>query len=133
MNNIYGRNLEVFNKDGVASVRRLRDHGSTVSFGTRETREGWPLLTVETEVNGDLKSANERGPSLVGSLGLSRDFCSALAALVGLLQNIFILAGTLFQFFCAHRPASWAGSLDGSPLFVIMCLYSELSPIYLDT
>ncbi|MFN9908250.1 MAG: hypothetical protein ACK56F_19330 [bacterium] len=29
---------------------------------------GWPLLTVETEVNGDSKSTNERGPALVGSL-----------------------------------------------------------------
>ncbi len=38
----------------------------------RETREGWPLLTVETEVNGDSKSTNERGSSLVGSWGLSR-------------------------------------------------------------
>jgi hypothetical protein len=35
----------------------------------RETREGWPLLTVETEANGDSKSTNEKGPSLVGSLG----------------------------------------------------------------
>ena len=37
---------------------------------TRETREGWPLLTVETQVNGDSKRTNERGPSLVGSLAL---------------------------------------------------------------
>jgi hypothetical protein len=36
-----------------------------------ESREGWPLLTVETELNGDSKSTNERGPSLVSSLGLS--------------------------------------------------------------
>jgi hypothetical protein len=36
-----------------------------------EDREGWPLLSVETEVNGDSKSTNERGPSLVGSLGFS--------------------------------------------------------------
>jgi hypothetical protein len=36
-----------------------------------ETREGWPLLTVETEANGDLWSTNERGPSLVGSMGSS--------------------------------------------------------------
>jgi hypothetical protein len=28
---------------------------------------GWPLLTVKTEVNGDSKSTDERGPSLVGS------------------------------------------------------------------
>ncbi len=33
---------------------------------TRETREGWPLLTVETKVNGDSKSRNERTPSLAG-------------------------------------------------------------------
>ncbi len=31
----------------------------------------WPLLTVETEVNGDSKSTYEKGPSLVGSFGLS--------------------------------------------------------------
>ncbi len=38
---------------------------------TRETGEGRPLLTVEIEVNGDSKSTNERGLSLVGSSGLS--------------------------------------------------------------
>ena len=37
----------------------------------RETREGWPLLTLKNEVNGDSKSTNERGPSLVGLLGSS--------------------------------------------------------------
>jgi hypothetical protein len=37
---------------------------------TRETREGWPLLTVETGVNVDSKRTNERDPSLDGSLGL---------------------------------------------------------------
>jgi hypothetical protein len=38
------------------------------------SRDGWPLLTVETEVNGDSKSSNDRCPSLVSlisSLGLS--------------------------------------------------------------
>ncbi len=34
----------------------------------REARKGWPLLTVETEVNRDSKRTNDRGPSLVGSL-----------------------------------------------------------------
>ncbi len=38
---------------------------------TREYKEGWPLLTVETEVNGDSKSTNKSCPSLVGLLGLS--------------------------------------------------------------
>jgi hypothetical protein len=37
---------------------------------SRETREGWPLLTVETQVNGDSKSTIEKSPSLVGFLGL---------------------------------------------------------------
>jgi hypothetical protein len=37
----------------------------------KETRERWPLLTVGTEVHRDLEGTNERGPSLVGLLGLS--------------------------------------------------------------
>ncbi len=37
----------------------------------KETREGWPLLTVETEVNGDSKRTNEKGPFFVGLLYLS--------------------------------------------------------------
>jgi hypothetical protein len=35
----------------------------------RDTREGWFLLTVETEANGDSRSTYERVPSLVGSFG----------------------------------------------------------------
>ncbi len=61
--------------------------------------EGWPLLTFETEANGDSGdswSTFERGPSLVGSLGLSIDFCSALAALVGPEQNIIFLTAHFF-------------------------------------
>jgi hypothetical protein len=42
--------------------------GSGIS--NRETKEGWPLLTVGTEVNGGSNSTTERDPSLVGSLGL---------------------------------------------------------------
>jgi hypothetical protein len=43
------------------------------------------LLTVEFEVNEDSKSTNERGPSLVGSLGLSCWYkrLFSLATLVG--------------------------------------------------
>ena len=36
---------------------------------TRVTREGRPLMTFETEVNGDSMSTDERGPFSVGSLG----------------------------------------------------------------
>jgi hypothetical protein len=37
--------------------------GDSCKDYSREAREGWPLPTVETEVNGDSKSTNERGPS----------------------------------------------------------------------
>jgi predicted peptidase len=49
----------------------INKHGlfSFMNLNTRETREGWPLLTSETEANGDSKSTNKKGPSLVGSLG----------------------------------------------------------------
>ncbi len=51
------------------TTAKLKDKRTAIA-NTRETREGWPLLTVETEVNGDSKSTDERGPSLVGgSLG----------------------------------------------------------------
>ncbi len=36
---------------------------------TRETREGWPLLTAEVNGDGDSRSTYEKGHSLVGSLG----------------------------------------------------------------
>jgi hypothetical protein len=86
---------------------------------TRETRVGWPLLTEETEVNGDSKSTNEKCPSLVGSLGLScwyKRFFSALAAQVGPVQNIIFLTVHYFNFLCPHHPASRAGSRAGSPI-----------------
>ncbi len=60
---------------------------------TRETREGRPLLTVETDANRDSKSANERRcPAMAGSFGSScgyKRFSPALAALVGPVQNVF--------------------------------------------
>jgi hypothetical protein len=83
---------------------------------TRDTREGWPLLTIETEVNGDSKTTNERGPSLVGLLGLScryKKFFSVLAALVRLVgrkENIFFLAGHYFNAFVPIAPAIRKGS-----------------------
>jgi hypothetical protein len=49
-----------------------------------EPREGWPLLTVETAVNGDSKSTNKRDPSWLARLSLScryKRFLVCLAAL----------------------------------------------------
>jgi hypothetical protein len=81
---------------------------------TRQTR-GWPLL------HGDSLSTNERGLSLVGLLVLLcryeiDHFCSALAALVGSVQNVFFLTIHYFKSFVPIRPASWAGSLAGTPV-----------------
>jgi hypothetical protein len=76
--------------------------------------KGSKLLTGETEVNGDSKSTNERGSSLVGC---TRDVCSTLAALVGPVQNIYFLNVYFFSSFVpGHRPASWAGRRAGSPV-----------------
>ncbi len=77
----------------------------------RETREGWPLLTVETEVNGDSKSTNKR----VLLVPVQEISVLPLAVLVGPEQKIFPYR-TLFQFLCPQRPASWAGSRAGSPV-----------------
>jgi hypothetical protein len=58
----------------------------------RETERGGPCRPIATEVNRDSGSTNERDPSLIGSLGLTcryKRFCSAWAAPVGPVQNIF--------------------------------------------
>ncbi len=51
-------------------------------MGVVPTREDWPILTVETEANRDSCSTKERGSSLIGPLGSSFRYKSALAALV---------------------------------------------------
>ncbi len=58
-----------------------------------ETIEGRPLPTVETEVNGDSKRTNDRGPSLVGSLGLSCRY-----------KNYYFPLRTPFHFISVHCP-----------------------------
>jgi hypothetical protein len=86
---------------------------------SRGTREGWPLMTVELWKLGE----NERGPSSVGSLGLScryKRFLSCLVALVGPYPH-----RTLFQLICPHRPASWAGSHAGSPISYVSLVLSN--------
>ncbi len=53
------------------------------SVSGRETIEGWPLLTVETEANGDSKRTNERNLFLVGSSSkLGRQPCWVACLLV---------------------------------------------------
>ena len=83
---------------------------------SRETIDGWPMLTVETELNGDSKCTNERRPPLVGCRAGTRDFCSALAALICPVQNICFLTAHFFNSFVPIAPASWAGSRAGPPV-----------------
>ncbi len=55
-------------ESGITGSIQVNRRGEAVNVTARETREGWPLLpllAVETDVNGDLKSTNERGPTLV--------------------------------------------------------------------
>jgi hypothetical protein len=66
------------NLRGVEGVKiRLKEYNAFRIWGVgtgvegREIRDGWPLLTVEIEVIGVSKIINEKGPSLVGSLGFS--------------------------------------------------------------
>jgi hypothetical protein len=81
---------------------------------SRDIREGWPLLTVETEVNRDSKSTNERGPSLIGSLDSLCRYNRFLYRLGCAVQNIIFLIAHFF--ISPHRPATWEGRRSGSPV-----------------
>ncbi len=82
------------------------------SLPTRVTREGWPLLTVETEVNGDSKGTNQRGPSSGWFFGLVVAVQEIFVQ--PWLYKIFFSSPYTFSIPCPNRPASWAGSRDGS-------------------
>ncbi len=76
-------------------------------------------------MNGDSKSTNERGPSLVGLVMQCwyRRFFSALAALVGLVQIIFSLTmHYLNSLSPSRRPSGWQAAVLGR-LSRSMCLY----------
>jgi hypothetical protein len=60
--------------------KSLDGGGGGVENENREIRIGRLWMTVETEVNGDSKSTNERGPSLVGSLSLLSRYKSLFSA-----------------------------------------------------
>jgi hypothetical protein len=71
--------------------------------------EGWLLLNVENEASGDSWSTNERGPSLVGSLGSScwyNRFLSCLGCSSQPLTKCYFPHRTLFHFISSHRPAT---------------------------
>ncbi len=40
--------------EDIKNMRNLKLRTQDVNVSSRDTREGWPLLTLETEANGDL-------------------------------------------------------------------------------
>ncbi len=69
--------------------------------------------------NGDSNRTNESGSFLVGRWACpadTRGFCSALAAPVGQVQNIFFPQLYTISSLYPHRPASWASSRAGLPV-----------------
>jgi hypothetical protein len=83
---------------------------------SRETKEGWPLLTVETEMNRDSKSTNERGPFLAVSSGLSCRYKSCLFCVKFSSRpstKYFFPHRTLFYFLWPHRPEAGQAAVLG--------------------
>ncbi len=90
-----------------------------VGGGCRETREGWPLLKVETELSGDSTSTTESDIFLVSSLGLScryKIFLFCLGCSSRPSTKYFFPAVHYFNFFVPSpsklgRPPCWAACL----------------------
>ncbi len=103
------------------------------------TREGWPLpWLLKTEMNGGSKSTNERGPSQIGSLGLScryKRFLFCLGCSSQPSTKYIFLSGHYINFLFPTAQASWAGSRAGSSVsqYVSLIITTEggdLTPLY---
>jgi hypothetical protein len=93
------------------------------SLPTRETKEGWPLLTVETDVNGDSKTTNLKETSLVG-LGLScryKRFLFSLGCSGQPSTNIFFLTVHFFNSFAPIAQLAGQAAVMGH-MSLSMCL-----------
>jgi hypothetical protein len=93
------KGIEIPAKDIQENMKRKLVSCSSCDGVPRETRERWPLLTVETKANKNSRSTYERGPSLVGSLGRHAgkiDYCPALTAAVSPVQKIIFRTANFF-------------------------------------
>ncbi len=120
--------LNIFLSITAAGAHILYQQRSSIFFfsvvQTRETREGWPLLTVEIEVYGDSKSTNERLVRWDCHTG-TRDCCFlCLGCSTVPVQNIFFLTVHYFNsFFPIAQQAGQAVVLGH--LSLSMCLWSR--------
>ncbi len=90
---------------------------------TRETREGWPLMTVETEANGDSWKYIWKRSFFGWFVGffVPVQYCRFLSCLGCSSKpstKYYFTHCTLFLFFSPRRPATWAGSHAESPVSV---------------
>jgi hypothetical protein len=93
----------------------------------RLERGGWPLLTVETEVIGNSKSTNGRGPSLVGLLGLACQYKRLLFCLVPWLlksarTNVFFLTVYYFNSFVPIAQQAGQAAVLGRPSLTVVSI-----------
>ncbi len=87
----------------------------------------WPLLTVETEANGDSWSTYVKGPSLIGSLGSSCRYNKFLSCFgwYCYCTKYYFPSRTLFHFISPHHSATWAGSRAGSPFCTLSHIHNS--------
>jgi hypothetical protein len=83
-----------------------------------------PLPTIESEVNGDSNSTNERGSSLVGSLDLSCKYKTFLFCLAGASRpsKIFFLSVHYFNSFVLIAQQAVQAAVLGR-MSLSMCLW----------
>jgi hypothetical protein len=98
-------------------------------YGHAWNRERWPLLTVETGVNGNSKSTENGGFFLGYFAGLvmpGQEILFRLGCSSRPSTKYFFPHRTQFRFLCPHRPASWAGSRAGSPVSKYVSLVQNI-------
>jgi len=84
-----------------------------------ETRDGCPLLSVETEINGDSWSTYEKGSVRGYKRFLSCLGCSSQPS------TYIIFLTALFSFISPYRQAAGADSRAGSPVSVSLVITSR--------
>ncbi len=91
------------------------DQSGSFLYTTRDTREGWPLLTVESEENGDSKSTNRKALVCWARHAGTRGFYPTMAALWSA-KNRILFPHRRLSVAPSHPATSWAGGHAGPPV-----------------